>query len=457
MLLNFKIGTAIVTPIAVGLSLIFLMFKQNRPNTPLSLALAYGLGLGILSQWMLLLAVTNINFHLSVIGLPILVTAFLVMYFVIRRNRFALDLIKKPVLNNKFGLDIITILILTYIIFHMLYIFWTAFNIPVHVWDEIERVAFKAKFFSLDRSIKQLKYLPHPSYPLLVEFVITWITLNLQLWNDQIIKMIIPLFFLSYAVMHFSLLRNFTDTKWALGGVALLIASPLLIHHATIVYADLPLMFYNCGTIILLLLWNIKRADSYLIMASLFAGLASFTKVEGVFYFAIYFILLIIFLFDSKSYSLKTKVNKFLKFAIPCLSIFLFYFLYKIGTHTILVERTGYDFSFEKLNRVPVVFEAFARNLFLSGNWGVVWLLLILSLINLERIIKIKQIRLLLLCLLMYFGIHFAVFLMTPIYYWISNDKAYGVLARLILHFYPISTLLIILLNCPLNSADQIE
>ena len=457
MLLNFKIGTAIVTPIAVGLSLIFLMFKQNRPNTPLSLALAYGLGLGILSQWMLLLAVTNINFHLSVIGLPILVTAFLVMYFVIRRNRFALDLIKKPVLNNKFGLDIITILILTYIIFHMLYIFWTAFNIPVHVWDEIERVAFKAKNFSLDQSIKQLKYLPHPSYPLLVEFVITWITLNLQLWNDQIIKIIIPLFFLSYAVMHFSFLRCFTSTKWALGGVMLLITSPLLVHHATIVYADLPLMFYNCGTIILLLMWNIKKEDSYLIMSSLFAGFASFTKVEGVFYFPIYFILLTYFLFDSKAYSLKLKINKFFKFAIPSLSIFLFYLLYKVSTHTILVERSGFDFSFEKLNRLPIIFEAFIGNLFLSGNWSIVWLLLILSLINLERIIKIKQIRLLLFCLLMYFGIYFTMFLMTPIYYWISNDNAYGVLARLILHFYPIATLLIILLNCPLNSTDQIK
>ncbi|MCK5012577.1 MAG: hypothetical protein KAS66_02055 [Candidatus Omnitrophica bacterium] len=450
----FNTSIAMFIPLGIGLSLILIIFRKSRLGPSLSLALAYGLGLGVLTLWMVFLTIVDIPFTVMTTGLPILAAMFTPAYICRKKTGLGTLLFIKQMPNDKRPLDLIVLLLLAYVTFYMMYVFWTALNIPVHVWDEIERVAFKAKIFYTQRSIMQLKYLPHPSYPVLIELAVTWLTLNLQSWNDQVIKIIIPFFFLFYSIIHFSFLKNFTNTRWALGGVALLAVSPLLIHHATMLYVDLPLMFYNCSAIILLLIWDMRKEDSYLFLASLFAGLASFTKVEGAFYFIIYFILLIFLLSDNTTYPLKKKVRSFVKFAIPCLTIFLFFFLYKAHAEITLVERAGYDFSLENLNRLPVIIEAFIRNLFLSGNWSIVWLILILSIVHIERIIKIKQVRLLLLCLLLYFGILFVIFLMTPIYYWISYDKAYGVLARLILHFYPISALLIILLNCPLSAKN---
>jgi len=105
---------------------------------------------------------------------------------------------------------------------------------------------------------------------------------------------------------------------------------------------------------------------------------------------------------------------------------------------------------------IPEILNTFLQNLLYSGNWGVVWFLVLLSLTQLKR----KQIKvetwLILLSLLLFFGLYFAIALLTVNYVWIAGENSPMTLSRLLLHFYPLSAILIILLNYP-NQSPQRE
>jgi len=195
MALIFKIVIALIIPFGAGLSFVHLLFKGKQVSMPLSFALAYGFGTGFLSLWMVLLAFLGVNFQFSVIAFPLLTMTLLVTLFLIKRKAFDFHILERHAFFNEIKSDLISVALLIFICSYLAYIFWSALSIPVQVWDEIERVAFRAKVFSFDRTLNQLKYLPHPSYPILLELAITWIVINLNSWSDQIIKIITPMFF----------------------------------------------------------------------------------------------------------------------------------------------------------------------------------------------------------------------------------------------------------------------
>lgn len=210
----------------------------------------------------------------------------------------------------------------------------------------------------------------------------------------------------------------------------------------------------------LLLFWNQNKASPFLILAALFAGFATFTKLEGTAFLGIYLALFCVINFPSKILTMKEKLINCARFFLPSLGICLTYHIYKLW-HNVLKEgtgtqdKTGLDFTWEKLTFVPQILESFFRNMMFSGNWSIIWLIAILSLIQLREKRRSGEGKLILLSLLLFFGLYFFVALFTANYVWIAGAKSVTTLSRLILHFYPLSVLLIILLNYPVFLAEE--
>jgi len=155
------------------------------------------------------------------------------------------------------------------------------------------------------------------------------------------------------------------------------------------------------------------------------------------------------FLSMMKEGDLSQKLKKFLKFIIPSMGIFLFYYLYKhfhnIGQGQ---GRFLFDFAWQNFDRINIIFLRFFKNFFLSGNWNILWFLLAVSLfVRRANIAKSFQTKFLLLILFLYLGLYFVVSLFTPNFVSIAGSHSYTALSRLILHFFPLCPILIVFLN----------
>ncbi len=465
--LNISLALSLFIPTLTGSAILTLLFFRESLPRAVHCALSYGLGLGILTIWMLILGMAGIKFSLGAIGLPLL--AFSCTTFIVsllqREKLFTKNqkILRKGLLKIMTGWSwgrcvnvVFGLILLFYITRNFLFVFWRAMNTPIIEWDAIATVAFKAKIFFYEQSLPDLNLLPHPTYPLFVPFAETWVALNLGYWSDQFIKIIFPCALLSYLVIFYYFLARWTNRLWALLGCAVLLSANFFIYHATLSYNDFFLMYFNTTTILLLLEWSRSRNRGMLILAGIFAGLASFTKLEGTSFLLVYFILLTAMVFVLAARTSKEKIMDLLRFALPSAGTCAIYHAYKFLHHatkdgTGTLDKTGIDFSMVKITLVPEILKSFTENLFFSGNWNIVWFLAVLSCAHLVRKGRDLLVRYVLLSVILFFGLYGAVALLTVNYVWIAGESHTTTLSRLILHFYPLAVVLIILLNFPKN------
>jgi len=456
----FDLSLSLLIPLSTGYA--FLLWLDQKHVIPLSLkiALAYGLGLGLLAIWMLCLGMLQQNFNLFSIGMPLIVVTSIFMICDLKRKKHiktTMTLVpsKKSASQHGFMKILKALFITLLIVFiaqNIFYVFWRSMAIPISTWDAIATIAFKAKIFFFEQSLPPLGHLPHGAYPLFVPLIESWIAFNLGYWDDLLVKIIFPCAFLSYLTIHYKFLAYFTDKTWALLGCTVLLSSNFFIYHATISYRDFFLMYFNSITIMLLLFWNHRKSNLFLILAGLFAGLTTFTKLEGTGYLFIHTFLVIGLLWKNETFPLMHKLKKFIIFAIPSYLICLPFHIYKICLGVSgMSGRMNLATTDEYLVRLPVIASDFFSNLFFSGNWNIIWFLLLISLVLHARKIQDSiEIKLLFLSLVMFFLTYFIFLTFTSAL--IDNI---GLLSRIILHFFPISVLLIILLNYPLKAQQK--
>lgn len=440
-------------PLSIGYALVVLLCRRLSMDMLPSLAISYGLGMGILSQWMLLLGMAKIPLNLVTIGIPLTFIALslsILALIKLKKNPLSADANPSLWATDPEALTspclpymIFGLIMGAYVLYNVIFVLWCSLNIPVQSWDAVATSAFKAKVFFFDGSIHRLN-LPHASYPLHIPFTETWTALILGRWHETLIKIIFPATFFSYAILHYSYLKSLTSPRWALGGLCILLSSNFMVYHATIAYRDLTMMYYNCTTIILMLLWNRKKDDGLLILTSLFAGFTTFVKLEGTGYLANYTLLLLFILWKEKTLRMGSKIEKFFKFALPSYGICLLYQGYKFSLNIAALHgRLKPVINPDQLLRVPVIFREFASNLFLSGNWNLLWFILLISfVVNFSKIKYQHEIKLLSLTLAIFFGVYLILPMLTSTL--IDHPT---LLSRVLLHFFPLSVLLIVLLN----------
>lgn len=458
------LAISVLLPTAAGYALLNLICKGKRLEWTTSLALSYGLGTGLLSQWMYLFQHTGLKYDAVRIGIPVFIVALICAGMAVRIHtktapisRFE-PLLKKEnawspsASQSRWALALkrtLLILAIAFISFEIVYVCWRALSLPIHSWDAIATSAFKAKVFFFEASIPNPARLPHPSYPLHIPLIEAWIAFVLGSWDDLRVKIIFPLYFLSFLVIYNRVLRHYTDRNWALLGTVLLLSSNLLILHATIAYRDVCMLYYNCTALMLMLLWYTQKNDAFLWLSSLHVGFAAFTKLEGTGYLFIHTFLFLGLLASQRGGFKKKTLAQLLKFILPSFGIFLVFastrFLQQIP-----VERHGFDFGLDDLNRLPVIVHRLTEMTFLGWNWNIVFFLLAASLaVHFGRIRRSSEVKFLLSALTLFFVFYLAVMLLTINFLALGGELYTLNLGRVLLHFFPLATLLIVFLNFP--------
>lgn len=457
--------TILLLPLGLGYSLVHCLTRRTPLSTPLSIAVGYGLGTGLLTQWMLLLGILHIPFTARTINIPLLL---LIPFFLYLSKKPLKDLfpLSFKQMNSCPKLGLLSMLMLFYISIYVMYVFWRSFNVPISSWDAFSVYALQAKVFFWEQSLKYHPNLPHYEYPLHTPFLQTWIALNFGEWNDQTIKSFFSFYFIFYLIIQYSFIRTFTSRQWALLSLVLLLSSNLYVFHSTIAYRDGTMLYYNCTSIILLSLWQKNKDNNMLILASLFAGMMTFNKLDGVAYLFIMNLLVFFILSQDKTILFKKKILNFIQFNALSSSILLIYQIYwirtvlpRVMTHAkndldlnINVYQIKFQFATEHFMKFLNVFSRIAENLFFSNNWNIVWIILCISLLNIKKKNFTDEMRLFVLALILSFGIFLTGYTFTQHYYWaVSTDT---VVSRGILHIYPLATILIILINFP-NAIDR--
>ena len=447
--------TILIAPVTLGYCLISLMDAKKTIPVTLGLALAYGLGTGLLTLWMFLLGALRAPLTTGTINYPLATSIAVCFLFILKsRNKSPGERLKYNFPSSR--LDPLSLVFLLFILLQTSYVFWRGFTIPTSTWDAFATHTFNAKILFYEHSLKYLNNMPHSNYPLHVPLLQAWLALNIGAWDDQLINVIFPLYFLATLIVQYHFLKSHVRVRWALLGLVFLVSSPFLVYHATIGYRDFTLLYYNFTTITLLLLWREKKENLYLILAAFFAGVTSFVKLEGSGYLAIHTLLLTVILAHEHPMVLSKKLKIFLKFFIPgfsvCLSFHVYQYLAQAGalSHDALsfnLYHLGLAPAVDYVGRLRTVLEKIIQNLFFSNNWNILWLILVVSLLRLERKNISFEIKLLSWALVAFAAIYIPAYTLTQHYFWIAQTEAS--LSRCILHIFPLVPVLIILINYP--------
>ena len=440
---------SLIVPTFIGHQLLRFIMRGERTAFLFSAALSYGLGMGILSYVMLILGMLGLTYSPWIIAFALLVLSVLIFIsqsFLIRSHSVRSPEDKEERIffasQNSIGWKLLSSVIYVFIAYYLTYIFWAALSLPIYTWDSMATSAYNAKILFFEGTLKAHHLFAHPSYPLQCPLILTWIALNVGEWNEQLMNIIFPLAFISFVAIFYAFLNQLTDAKKALLGVALLFSSNFIVHHATISYRDIFMMYYFCTAVFLLILWHRKDSMPYLILASLFAGIGTFMKLEGTAYLVITSILLGFLLMKGKSKSLSVKCAALLRFFLPSISLWGIYYVYKMASGLPVSEYVEIDVT-NILARTLDALKGFTYTLFFTANWNICWQFLVITLIiNLPKLRKDIILQTLLLGLFLFLGFHFTL--------GIISDKgghitSIDTLARLCLHAFPLVISLIII------------
>jgi len=404
--------------------------------------MAFGLGFGILTQVMLVLGMAGVSY--TVFNISAVLIFIWALFFLLSRIKRPCRPSPRPSKRDSWwtALDILILIIIT---IYTVCSFYRAATMPIFTWDSFATAIYNAKIIYYDRSLASLPYFAHPAYPLHIPMIASWVSFNLGQWNDQLFKITFPLTLLAFLLIYTGFLLRRTNRRWTLLGILMLLSSNLLNFHAFVAYRDLPLMFYNCLTIIFLLEWKDQDHDGYLILAALFSGIGTFVKQEGMAYLLIHALVMLFILLRFKKGSWKETLARTLKFLTPALTIFLIFYFYKIGRGVSTTQYLQFRLG-AATGRVPAVFISFFNALFFTANWNILWSFLAVSiLLNLRKIFTDENVQILLVSLVLFFGLLISLSIIVGHDFIIHSFD----ISRVILQIFPLCPLAIVFLNYP--------
>ncbi len=441
--LPWLVGYLLLTALSRG------CFRLPRKAT---LVLAMVLGWSILTHGMLALHILGIKFTWMSVTLWQLIIAAGLTAWIKRPTaissrtpdvRFIYPA-EAPVTEQSLGAKIFIVIFWAFAAYFTWHMFWRALTIPVYAWDSMATSIANAKIFFVDGDLAKLKWVPYSIYPLHVPLLCVWTSLCLGEWHDQSVKIIFPVAFLALSTIYYVFLRCWTGRNWAILGVLLLWSANLFIYHATISYRDIMLSLYTLSGLLLLVLWSETKQMRILLLAGIVAGMATFVKLEGTVYMAVPLALTAYLgVTDSHRRGL-AKLKPLVIVGVPCVVIFLFYYLYKWSAGISTVSYINPDI-WGALGRVRHSAAAFFTTVFLTSNWNINWVWLLFALAFHPACLKsIGRVRLLAMALALFLGLHFAVSLVMGI---AVNMISHFTLSRLFIHFFPLVPLLVVLIT----------
>jgi hypothetical protein len=452
----FFLLNSLLFPSAVGVLITRILLPSKKLSVFMLWMIGYGLGMGLLAQFMLILGILKVHYSLYSISLPFLLLFLILLFFQLKKRKHHQQ---NLICSENIKLSVLDYLLMGYIIFQVVFVFWHTYFIPVYEWDVIATHSFNAKILFFEKSLVFHPNFPHREYPLQIPFLEAWVAFNLGQWDDQMIKAIFFPMFLSFIGLFYYFFKSRMNHRWALLAIVFLLSSNLLLHHAASGYREFTLAYYNTTVFLFLLFWHRYRDLGWLILAGLFSGFCSFIKLEGLGYILMHVICLFVLLMHDADFSFFKKITTLFRFVMLSLGMASVYLIYKMiafppdmaaekildggnfGYHSINII-----FSMESFPRILTVLKYFLEDLFLLWNWNLIWFLVVLSLPKILHTQYKVEVRALLWSLLGFFGVYLFGFSLTQHYFWATNYQA---VSRAFLHFFPLRVMLIVFFNYP--------
>ncbi|MFC1496433.1 ArnT family glycosyltransferase [Candidatus Margulisiibacteriota bacterium] len=360
---------ALLTPFLLGFG--FLRFFMSAW---ILFALAYPVGIGILGLIIFFLGILKIP--LTLINIASLAWLMIILLFSLsyKKKLFPLTF-PLPAIKSFSPVEWLLFFGIT---FKVIFVFFEALIKPVFTWDAWSRYALVAKIIYYKQGFMGNFALQRmEDYPPLIMFNQAWIFICDGAWNDTIIKIISPLFFLALLAIFYYGLSKSLDRSKALGLTFLLSSLPLLVFHSTTAYLDLPATFYFSAGFIFLFMFLRENKNSDLIISACLLGLGIWTKRAGI-YLAMVSIL--IYLVNFKQLK-KTEIIKFICIIFLLALPWLIYSRIIPIQHYWSVAQVAAETKVDLQNRAPLVIKVFIAKMFFSANWHLSWALLVYAML----------------------------------------------------------------------------
>ena len=405
--------------------------------------ISYGLGVGFITLEMLLFYFLKMKFSVGLIIAPwlFLFLVNLMLYFKNGGKKSALSL---PNAGGNFKLNIF---LSCGIAIETIYAFFRALVKPMEAYDAVAIYAIKAKALYLAGSIPgnfftgTINLFAHPDYPLNIPLGETFIYLFLGSLNDQLVKIIFPLYFTGILGLLYFGIRRFAARTYALVFTFILATIPHFSALAANGYLDLVLAYYCFASALFLFFWfeDTSKIQFFLISAIMIA-LAGWTKNEGLMYCIINVMLMLIFFLTGRSKN-TTRLNLiyFPSYIFIILIISLPWLWIKMSAHLvndeIQLSNLTPMYILSQYRRVwPIVYE-FQKHFFGPKKWNIIWLVFIFTLIVRFKNIFSKGAKYASLYIFFAFGGYILIYMITSANVtWHLSSTA----SRFLLHFLPV-------------------
>lgn len=382
-----KFAFCIFSILVSGYTILRLFFypKERLPFGEI-IILSFGIGTGFVGLEF---------FSLALIKKPISVSYLLLFQIILLI--FALFKFKKNFFywqasykQQKFIYTPLAILFLSVILWEIIYVFLGAFSLPFTAWDAWGNWGFKAKIFFIEKGVPfelftqlpWIKYPPaHPDYPLLVPFVESYIYFFLGQVHEPLIKLFCSFYYIGIIALFYYHLKKQFINSFALWNCFCLATIPNLVNIASTGYIEIPLTFYISCSILYIWRFLKEKDNSALLLGSLFAALAMWTKNEGVSFYVALFLscILISLLFDL---NINKKIFLFIVLFIPLLIFFPWILLrFILGIKTVYFGSSFDGFFNLAKQRLPLILDIWLRNGLDIQKWNIFWIGFVVSLI----------------------------------------------------------------------------
>ena len=366
----------------IGFNILYpVSFRRSGLHIIEKAFVSYGVGIGFVTLEMLALFLLKKDFSIFNMTAP-WAPFFCINLFIYLRDRNKHSKVQKE--TQKGGNGLLKIFLVTAIAFEALYVVFRTMIKPIESYDAVAIYAIKSKIFYLAGAIPQDFFqtlaaaFPHPDYPLNIPLVETFIYIFMGSLNDQLVKVIFPLFFFGILALLYYGIRRFASASYALLFVFLLATIPQFNEYATNAYLDLPFAYYYFASFIFLFLWFKDNKDTgSLVVSAIMAALSAWTKNEGLMYCGINILLIGSFLFfERNKISMKNILQVIAYISIIAVISLPWIFIKKTWniTNSDVGATALTPFGFlGQLYKLGPIFYEFQKQFFGPKKWNLIW------------------------------------------------------------------------------------
>ncbi len=325
-----------------------------------------------------------------------------------------------------------------------LFVTWSAFIRPVLDPDIIRCYALGAKTIFLNKTVL-VGGAPWGGKPLMPFLAQAWTAIGPNFWNDALLTLPNPLFFVSLLVIFYSALARYFKHWYALLATALLATVPFLVYQAGTAYTDFgQALYYSAATIYLFLFMKEfgqekEAARGYLLAGALLLGLSVWAKKSGLYYAAIDVSAVALFLWTVREKLVKDDWVALAKSAVLLVLTAAPWLLFNqfsmVKTYSTEAAEVQTVLGTEIVPRTFPILAAFFRNAFLEDNWHGLAILFLAALAFYPRQAVSGPRKFIFLIVVLQLACLFALFRATYLYHFIFDET---LLNRLTFHFIPV-------------------